>query len=43
MVYEQGQACEAEGNSDKFLATEGCNHACENAILTHGGMGYAKK
>ena len=27
----------------KYLAAEACYRACENAILTHGGMGYAKE
>lgn len=26
-----------------YLAAEACYHACENAIFTHGGMGYAKE
>ncbi|MBV8619109.1 MAG: acyl-CoA/acyl-ACP dehydrogenase [Curvibacter sp.] len=41
--YDQGQSCGAEANSAKYLAAEACYHACENAILTHGGMGYAKE
>ena len=42
-LYDQGQPCAAEANSAKYLAAEACYHACENAILTHGGMGYAKE
>jgi acyl-CoA dehydrogenase len=42
-LYDQGQPCAAEANSAKFLAAEACYRACENAILTHGGMGYAKE
>jgi acyl-CoA dehydrogenase len=42
-LYDQGQPCAAEANSAKFLAAEACYHACENAIFTHGGMGYAKE
>ena len=42
-LYDQGQACGAEANSAKYLAAEACYHACENAIFTHGGMGYAKE
>ena len=42
-LYDQGLACGAEANSAKFLAAEACYHACENAIFTHGGMGYAKE
>jgi len=42
-LYDQGLPCAAEANSAKFLAAEACYHACENAIFTHGGMGYAKE
>lgn len=41
-LYDQGQPCGAEANAAKYLAAEACFHACENAIFTHGGMGYAK-
>ena len=33
----------ARANSAKYLAAEAGFHACEQAILTHGGMGYAKE
>lgn len=42
-LYDQGLPCAAEANSAKFLAAEACYAACENAIFTHGGMGYAKE
>ena len=42
-LYDQGLPCAAEANSAKYLAAEACFRACENAILTHGGMGYAKE
>jgi len=42
-LYDQQLACAAEANSAKYLAAEACYHACENAIFTHGGMGYAKE
>ena len=42
-LYDQGLPCGAEANSAKYLSAEACYHACENAILTHGGMGYAKE
>jgi len=42
-LYDAHQPCGAEANSAKYLAAEACYHACENAILTHGGMGYAKE
>lgn len=42
-LYDQQQPCGAEANSAKFLGAEACYAACENAIFTHGGMGYAKE
>jgi len=42
-LYDQHQPCGAEANAAKFLAAEACYHACERAILTHGGMGYARE
>ncbi len=42
-LYDAGRSCAAEANAAKYLAGEACFHACENAILTHGGMGYAKE
>jgi acyl-CoA dehydrogenase len=41
--YDAHKNCAAEANAAKFLAGEACFNACENAILTHGGMGYAKE
>lgn len=42
-LYDAQRACGAEANAAKYLAAEACFRACENAILTHGGMGYAKE
>jgi acyl-CoA dehydrogenase len=42
-LYDQGQPCGAQANAAKYLAAEAGYRACENAILTHGGMGYAKE
>ena len=42
-LYDQHLPCAAEANSAKYLAAEAGYHACENSILTHGGMGYAKE
>lgn len=42
-LYDQNLPCGAEANSAKFLAAEACYGACENAIFTHGGMGYARE
>lgn len=42
-LYDNDQACGAEANTAKYLAAEAGYRACEQAILTHGGMGYAKE
>jgi acyl-CoA dehydrogenase len=42
-LYDAGQPCGAEANAAKYLAAEACWRACETAVLTHGGMGYAKE
>jgi acyl-CoA dehydrogenase len=42
-LYDQHLLCGAEANTAKFLGAEACWGACENAIFTHGGMGYAKE
>ena len=40
---DAGQPCGAEANAAKYLSSEAGYHACERAVLTHGGMGYAKE
>ena len=42
-LYDRGENCGAEANAAKFLAAEAGFRACETAVLTHGGMGYAKE
>ncbi|MDC1019053.1 acyl-CoA dehydrogenase, partial [Pseudomonadales bacterium] len=42
-LYDAGKPCGAEANSAKFLAAEAGHKACQRAVLTHGGMGYAKE
>ncbi|HET9160186.1 MAG TPA: acyl-CoA dehydrogenase family protein [Caulobacteraceae bacterium] len=42
-LFDAGEECGAEANAAKYLAGEAAFHACETAILTHGGMGYAKE
>jgi acyl-CoA dehydrogenase len=42
-LYDQGKACGAEANAAKYLAAEAGFRACETAVMTHGGMGYAKE
>lgn len=42
-LYDQGKPCGAESNSAKYLAGEAGFKACQTAVLTHGGFGYAKE
>lgn len=42
-LYDQDQPCGIEANAAKYLAGEAGFEACETAVLTHGGMGYAKE
>jgi len=42
-LYDRGLPCGIESNSAKYLAGEAGFEACETAIMTHGGMGYAKE
>ena len=42
-LYDQKKPCGAEANAAKYFAAEVGFKACETAILTHGGMGYAKE
>jgi acyl-CoA dehydrogenase len=41
--YDRGLQCGAEANAAKFLAGEAAFKACQTAVMTHGGMGYAKE
>ena len=41
-LYDRDQPCAAEANAAKYLAGEAGYRACETAVMTHGGMGYAK-
>ncbi|MGM4918570.1 acyl-CoA dehydrogenase family protein [Tardiphaga sp. 813_E8_N1_3] len=41
--YDQGLPCGPAANSAKYLAAEAGYHACEQAVMTHGGFGYAKE
>ena len=42
-LYDAGKPCGAEANAAKYLAAKAAFTACERAVLTHGGMGYAKE
>ena len=40
-LYDAGKPCGAEANAAKYLAGEACFDACQQAVMTHGGYGYA--
>jgi acyl-CoA dehydrogenase len=42
-LHDAGSDCGAEANAAKYLAGEAGFRACEAAVLSHGGMGYAKE
>ena len=42
-LYDQGKPCGAEANAAKYLAGEAGFDACQQAVMTHGGYGYAKE
>ena len=42
-LYDQDLPCGAEANAAKYLAGEASFDACQQAVMTHGGFGYAKE
>jgi len=42
-LYDAGLPCAAEANAAKYLGAEAAHNACQTAILTLGGMGYARE
>ena len=42
-LYDAGKPCGAEANAAKFLGARAGYEACERAIFTMGGFGYAKE
>lgn len=42
-LYDQGLPCAAEANAAKFLSARAAFDAATKAVLTHGGMGYARE
>jgi acyl-CoA dehydrogenase len=42
-LYDRGMECGVEANAAKYLAGEAAFHACETAVMTHGGMGYSRE
>ena len=41
--YDKGLPCGAAANAAKYLAGEAGYKACQQAVMTHGGFGYAKE
>ncbi|MBX9589022.1 MAG: acyl-CoA/acyl-ACP dehydrogenase [Hyphomonadaceae bacterium] len=41
--YDQGLPCGASANAAKYLAGEAGFNACQQAVMVHGGFGYAKE
>jgi len=42
-LFDHGQPCGAESNAAKLIAAEAGFEACDVALQTHGGYGYAKE
>ena len=42
LAIRPGHACGPAANAAKYLAAEAGFHACEQAVMTHGGFGYAQ-
>jgi len=42
-LYDSGNPCGAEANAAKYLGAEAAFRACDRAVRTHGGFGYAKE
>jgi acyl-CoA dehydrogenase len=42
-LYDNGMECGSEANAAKYLAAEAGFRAAEQAVMTHGGMGYAQE
>jgi acyl-CoA dehydrogenase len=41
--FDAGEDCGVEANSAKYLAAEAGYEACQTAVMSMGGMGYAKE
>ena len=42
-TYDRGEDAGAQANAAKYFAAEAGFRACETAVMTHGGMGYARE
>jgi acyl-CoA dehydrogenase len=40
-LYDSGEPCGAQANAAKYLAADAAFKAADQAVRTHGGMGYA--
>jgi acyl-CoA dehydrogenase len=41
--YDHGESCGPAANAAKYLGAEAGHKACQTAVMTHGGYGYAKE
>lgn len=42
-LFDRGEDCGAFANAAKYLCAEAAFKACTQAVMTHGGFGYAKE
>jgi acyl-CoA dehydrogenase len=42
-MFDKGESCGAQANAAKYLGGEAGFNACQQAVMTHGGFGYAKE
>lgn len=42
-LYDAGENCGLQANAAKYLAAEAAFKTCTQAVMTHGGMGYARE
>lgn len=42
-LFDRGEPCGAQANAAKYLGGEVGFKACQQAVMTYGGMGYAKE
>lgn len=42
-LYDRGEPCGREANAAKLLAADAGFDACDTALQTHGGFGYARE
>jgi len=42
-LFDQGKECGVEANAAKYLAAEAGYEACQTAVMSMGGMGYAQE